>query len=1142
MLTLILGPSGSGKSRMLLAELRRRAEAGLHSLILVPEQFTSSTEGALYSTLGDSLSAYVESYSFTTLAETLLRLYGGAAVPTMTDAGRAVLVRRAVANLQGRVQYYGRQCQSTAFCEKAAQTIEELKSAGIRPETLESYARAPGADTAKLGELSLIYGAYEALLQNTAMDPGDRVEQAARTLQPGFFAGRAVYIDEFDTFNASKKAILGAILQVADVTVSLCCDGAEDADGAFGVFSGARRVAATLKALAGRAGVPYAQTVLAADRRHADTPLLAELADLLADPTYTPEAVVDPANPAILQYPADSRQEEAKAVAATIRELAEKGMPYRRMAVICRNAGAYLSAVRYEFRLADIPLFCDEPTTPENTAPARAVAGALELLRGGISTAGVLQLLKTGLVNLPEAEQCALENYAYTWTLYAADWREPFTRSPAGYTDRPTPEDAETLRLAEAARQFLVGNIQRFVGAARGADAATLTTRIYLFLQALGAETALTELAAALRREGDIPAAEEALREWNTVMALLDEMVRLLGEGASLSPTEYGELFTLLLRTTDMGHIPQSLDSVIFTTAGRMRLPETDACFVLGLTEGEFPQTPGDTGLLSHADRDSLMSQGADLPDCFENRVVREQVCFYKALTAARKFLWLSWPGGAAGLPVAAALAPVLEAFNVPVAALTPRQLAPTPAAALDLLGSLWQQNSPQRAAVYAALAQVAAQPGGQGGLPGFAAVHRAAEGLPLTAQDTAALESVLGRSLRISPTRFESYTQCPFGYFMEYVLRAKPRQKAELAPNISGTLTHWVLENALRRTGDGFLALDAGKIAALVEELVAEYVAANLPGAGVRMQYLLGRISKNLVGLLRFIQEDRRQSGFQPVAYELRIADTPDPDDPTAPLVPPVELDDGRGHTIRVIGTIDRVDAMQAGGKTYLRVVDYKTGNKEFSLKEVYFGQDCQMLLYLFTLVRNGGGLYPGAAAAGVEYLLADPSPKTAPRPEPPKKDGAETGAEAGENTAEAPDDAGGEAGDAAGAGAEAAPPAYPLQGLLLDEESIYRAMDRAGTGRYLPLNFGKNGKPTPASAAKVLATEKKLGNISRHIDGLLTQMAQNLYSGNIAAEPLCPSGNTRCQWCDYRAACLHVDGRNERTPTAPEKPFEEE
>ena len=134
MLHLLLGPSGSGKSYQMLAQLRARAERGQPSLLIVPEQFTSSTEGLLYRTLGDTLSAYVESYSFTTLAEALLRRYGGAAVQTLDEAGRALLVRRAVDSLLDRVVYYSRQRRSAAFCEKAAQTIQELKSAGITPD------------------------------------------------------------------------------------------------------------------------------------------------------------------------------------------------------------------------------------------------------------------------------------------------------------------------------------------------------------------------------------------------------------------------------------------------------------------------------------------------------------------------------------------------------------------------------------------------------------------------------------------------------------------------------------------------------------------------------------------------------------------------------------------------------------------------------------------------------------------------------------------------------------------------------------------------------------------------------------------------------------------------------------------------
>ena len=213
----------------------------------------------------------------------------------------------------------------------------------------------------------------------------------------------------------------------------------------------------------------------------------------------------------------------------------------------------------------------------------------------------------------------------------------------------------------------------------------------------------------------------------------------------------------------------------------------------------------------------------------------------------------------------------------------------------------------------------------------------------------------------------------------------------------------------------------------------------------------------------------------------------------------------------MRIVGTVDRVDAMplEKRGKTYLRVVDYKTGGKEFKLKEVYYGLDCQMLLYLFTLERNAQEAFPGAAAAGVEYLLADPAPESVDRRE----------------LTEEADPA----------------PTYPMNGLLLDDESIYRAMDTKGTGEFVPLSFSaKTGKVL--NSKSTLADEAKLGRIRDHLDGLLIDMAENLYSGRIDAEPLCPGGGkSPCTYCEFRCACTHRDGEHERTISIKDDPFAE-
>ena len=267
MLKLLLGASGSGKTTLLYQRIRARAEAGGRSILLVPEQFTSSTEGRIHRELGDALSGLVESFSFTSLAEHILSAEGGSAVQTLSDAGRAVLVRRALEELQDNVHYYYRHRRSAAFCQMAAETIDELKSAGLSGQRLYALAQECGADSAKLSELALIFQGYETLLAGTGMDPSDRLTLAASRLEsalargglPEFLRGREVFIDEFDTFNAPKKRLMGALLaSLPTVTVALCDDGAPLIPGDMSLFSGAKQVAAQLRQLARRSGTEVA--------------------------------------------------------------------------------------------------------------------------------------------------------------------------------------------------------------------------------------------------------------------------------------------------------------------------------------------------------------------------------------------------------------------------------------------------------------------------------------------------------------------------------------------------------------------------------------------------------------------------------------------------------------------------------------------------------------------------------------------------------------------------------------------------------------------------------------------------------------------------------------------------------------------
>ena len=1103
MLKLVLGGSGSGKTSWLYAQLSARAAAGKPSILLVPEQFTSSTEGRIYRELGDAGSGFVESFSFTSLAERILSEEGGAAIRTLTDAGRVTLVRRVLEELQDNVKFYYRHRRSAAFCQLAAETIDELKSAGVTGAEFARLAEGCGPESARLAEIALIYEGYETLLAQTGMDPSDRIELAAARLEgalaegrvPAFLAGRAVYIDEFDTFNAPKQRLMGAMLAaLPEVTVALCDDGAPAAPDGLGLFSGAKAVGARLRQLARKNGAEVAAPLLLRqDLRHKDAPGLAALGQLLAaGRCETPAAPLTD----IRLFAAPSREEEARAAAGAIRRLMAQGVRCGRIAVVCRDLDRYRAAVRYEFRMADIPLWCDEATTPAFSAPAAAVTALLELARGADYTEQLSALVKTGLTSLREDAVCALENYAYTWSPKASEWRAVFSKSPRGFGgEKLTEEETENLQKAEQARAFLIGPVETLRSRCRNASAEQISRALWFCLEALGAEQAQQAQVEALRAARGIPAAEEAAREWNVVMGLLDEMARLLGP-ETVAPAEYAELFALLLRSSDLGHIPQTLDAVMLASAGKMRLDAPDYVFVLGVAEGEFPAAPAQTGLLTHADRDALIRQEVDLPDCFENRVVREQVCFYKAMTAPAKGLWISWPKGA-GLTLSAAAQPIADLLQPPAPALSLLDMAATPGSALDCLGGGWPLGETERASLTAALQD-------EGG--GLALLARMAGGAPHKLEDLTALGGLLGERLAISPSQLEAYAHCPYGYFLHYVLGLRPRKKARLSADQSGTLMHWVLQMALdphpgpdNPCRDAlpapFAQLTDSQLAALSAGLVDEYARRYLPEDTARLRYLLSRLKKSMAALLCYLRDEQAQSAFAPAACELRIG-------PGG--VPPQVYHLSDGRTVRLVGTVDRADEwVEEDGTRWVRVVDYKTGAKKLDLKEVYCGLDCQMLLYLFSLTRDEKGRFAGAEPAGVLYLLADPNPATAAR----------------------------------AAAKQAAP--CQLDGLIRDEEKLFEAMDPGKTGLYLPFGW-VNGRPSPYQKNR-RADAAKLGRIERHLDGLVAGMGEKLYGGRIEAAPLI-AGRSPCQWCDYGFICCHEAGNGERLvkDLAPAKPFD--
>ena len=90
-------------------------------------------------------------------------------------------------------------------------------------------------------------------------------------------------------------------------------------------------------------------------------------------------------------------------------------------------------------------------------------------------------------------------------------------------------------------------------------------------------------------------------------------------------------------------------------------------------------------------------------------------------------------------------------------------------------------------------------------------------------------------------------------------------------------------------------------------------------------------------------------------------------------------------------------------------------------------------------------------------------------------------------------------------------------MNGVILQDAEIVRAMEQNLAGRFIPVTQKKNGELSKSGA---LLTESAMQLVMRYVKRLIATMAQTLAAGDVAADPLMKNRNA-CDWCPYKAVC---------------------
>jgi ATP-dependent helicase/DNAse subunit B len=233
-------------------------------------------------------------------------------------------------------------------------------------------------------------------------------------------------------------------------------------------------------------------------------------------------------------------------------------------------------------------------------------------------------------------------------------------------------------------------------------------------------------------------------------------------------------------------------------------------------------------------------------------------------------------------------------------------------------------------------------------------------------------LGKMLGPAKVFSPTQIESYSSCPFRFFLNSVLRIEPRPELELeiTGKDQGTFVHEVafrLYSQLRSSGMKMNAENLDSIENLARA-IARAELATMKFSGPAWDAFQARMagSAHRKGLLRaFLEyEVANPTPYEPSHFELSFGRAkPDSCDPSS-IDTPVELDLGEGSNLLLAGRVDRID-IDPDGK--FLVIDYKTGMLP-KLSDVKEGKSLQVQLYMQAVQKL---LKDSHGVGGIFYLV---------------------------------------------------------------------------------------------------------------------------------------------------------------------------
>lgn len=1007
----ILGRSGSGKTRLILDEIKKACDEvpqGDPIFVIAPDQMTFHMEYQLLKQSQYPSLMRVQGVSFNRFAYRILQETGGLSRYHLDQVGLGLLLQKIMNEKKEQLTLFPFYANKPGFISKVSEMISEFKNYCVTPnQLLQTLHMQQEEDNwsmqsvKKINDIAILYDEFEKISLGQYLMTEDYYtllsEQIASSTT---VANSDFYVDGYHLFNKQEELILVQLMKYAkSVTIILT----HDLNSSSAVFSLPARTFSRLVSKVEEAGLDYEiQELTEESHRFEPFGALAHIEKhFMQFPLMTSEAK------GVNFFQAANSRVEVEEVAKRIYHLIHKeGYTFSDIAIYTAQSEEYQELIASIFPKFNIPVFLDYKESMLIHPLMIMLYHIFDVILNGWRHESLFTIIKTGLfmdVSKVSKQQSfyeafqryqreldLLENYCLARQIKKQDWQqkeswvyEKYQGLGRGYvkTDDDLAQE-ELLNHLKNQISTVLTAFEKNLKKAKTYKEFSIAT--FSFLEECQIPQKLSLLESSAEEVQNLKLLKQHQQVWNKLLNLFEQLVEV-GQDEHVSLEDFSTVFKAGLEEMEYATVPPRLDQVSVGELRRARyqlvtdLTEAGQygikhAFVLGVNEGKIPSVILESSLLSEVEREQLKQYGIELAPSLEQSQQDEQFILYTVFTSAKQTLTLSYVSsnddGKEFLP-SYVYNQLKMMFPASIEAHISRELEDD---LYDQLTTLHQsvayvmtylKQNPNHRPYFEPLLSYYKE--------NHQRIYQVVSHVLGYENDVTNLDDTLTKQLYseeivASVSRLELFNQCEFAHYLRYGLKLKERERYQLDLPHIGELYHEALKriaNEIQKENRTFSDLTLSEcqtLASMVSDELSEQLLYKILKQNKRMLKLKERLTNVVYKTLIGLKYQSQHSAFKPMFFELPFQTGQSNG---------IHIDSrpiGKGFKLSLKGIIDRVDVAKSEDELqgYLRIVDYKSSKQDLELDKVYYGLSLQLLTYLDVVVTNALQLIDVPAEVG--------------------------------------------------------------------------------------------------------------------------------------------------------------------------------